>query len=45
MQIPAKNVKDIFTSENSAFYTKTMVSSKKKTLVNQIFAWGLNNYG
>ena len=38
MEIPAKNVLNIFTGDNSAFYTKV----NKKTGFHETYAWGLN---
>ena len=41
MQLPVKNVNDIFTGDNNGYCTKM----NKKTGKCETYSWGLNNYG
>ncbi len=46
MQLPAKDIIDVFTGDHTAYFTKiTKSSKKKKGGQHQTFSMGLNNYG
>ena len=45
MQLPAKDIIDIFTGDHTAFFTKWDKKKGQKELVFQTYSMGLNNYG